>query len=1068
MSRKVLFPPNETPSPDGIRAGGWWHDADDGGRVVCDLCPRACRLGPDDRGFCFVRQNLGGRMVSTTYGRSTGFCIDPIEKKPLNQFYPGSSVLSFGTAGCNLGCKFCQNWTSSKSREVDAFCDLADPESIAAAAQRHHCRSVAFTYNDPIVWAEYAIDTARACRAVGVKTVAVTSGYIAPAAREAFYAVMDAANVDLKGFREEFYWKLTSGHLAPVLDTLRWLVHETDVWLEITNLVIPGANDSDDEIRRMCQWIAEELGPDVPLHFSAFHPDFRMRDRGATPPATLARACQFARDAGLRYVYTGNVSDSARQSTYCPGCGRLVIERNGYTLGEYGLEQDRCRSCGARIAGRFDASPGDWGSRRLPIRIAAPARPKPSPPLSAGESRMESPSPQESVQQTWQRPKLTVEQEAAIFRTAGRRVAAAVRCHAPEPSEPQLSPIAEMPLLGAFVTLKRAGQLRSCCGFLGQSVPLAQALEHASVRAAKDDPRFPPIVPAELGQLHMDVWLLWGLEPVHERGEARVRAVEIGKHGLQISRGAARGLLLPGVAVEHHLDAREFLCHVCLKAGLPPEAWRDDDTVLMRFEGYAIEGPLDPGPAPVEETCFGGPRPAEVAALAEFARQNLASLAAGATPSFYLSGGFDGGVLGLSMSVRLPSSAETISCSRLNFLSEMPLQASLFEMVRTLNSALSSRRLAPQAFIALRVGLSVFWNATLQGTVAEPKLEGIDPHRRAVVVSDRPRWSLAHDPEKTPDELLKLAVEQSRLPDESEAQVYSVAVATNEPRLVASNVPRPQAGPDERAPVVAGRFYPGDPRELDTMLDEFLTPQSPREAWAAALVPHAGWIYSGRLAASVFGRVQFPSRVIVIAPKHHAQGADWAVAPHRVWRLPSGSLESDPELAQRLASSVAGLELDALAHQAEHAIEVQLPFLARLAPQAKVVGIVIGRGDLPQLQRFAEQLAGALRDLPERPLLVVSSDMSHEQNRSSNEVYARQMDRMAMDAMKTLDPAQLYNTVATKGITMCGFRPAVLAMETLRRLDSLHRCEEVGYATSADSPSGRPDYVVGYAGMLFA
>lgn len=1068
MSRKILFPPDEPSTPGGIRAGGWWHDAEDGQRVVCDLCPRACKLGPGDRGFCFVRQNLDGRMVSTTYGRSTGFCIDPIEKKPLNQFYPGSSVLSFGTAGCNLGCKFCQNWTSSKSREVDAFCDEADPQSIADAAARHGCRSVAFTYNDPIVWAEYAIDTARACRAAGIKTVAVTSGYLSPAAREAFYNVMDAANVDLKGFSEEFYWKLTSGHLEPVLDTLRWLTHETNVWLEITNLIIPGANDSDDEISRMCQWIAKELGPDVPLHFSAFHPDFRMRDRGPTPPSTLVGACQLARNAGLRYVYTGNVSDAQRQSTYCPGCGRLVIERDGYTLGKYALRQDCCLHCGTHIAGRFDPRPGDWGSRRLPIRIAASPRPKPNRPASEGESRMESQGAQQSVPQASQRPQLTAEQEAAIFRTAGRRVGTVVRCQPPPASDPQLQPIADAPLLGAFVTLKRGGQLRSCCGFLGQSVPLVQALEHASVRAAKDDPRFPPIAPSELGQLHMDVWLLWGLEPVHERGEERIRAVEIGKHGLQISRGAARGLLLPGVAVEHHLDAREFLRHVCLKAGLPPEAWRDDDTVLMRFEGYAIEGPLDPGPAPADETCAGGPRPAELASLAEFARQNLISLAVGATPSFYLSGGFDGGVQGIVLSARLPGSDETIVCSRLNLLSEIPLQASLFETIQMLNGGLTPRRLPPQAVGTLRLGLSVFWNAALQGTVAEPKLEGFDPRRYALVVSDRPRWSLAYDPGKTAEELLALAIEQLHEPEASQVQLYSVAVATNESRVVASNVPRPQTGPAERPSAVAGRFYPDSAKEITRMIDGFLAESREPEPWAAALVPHAGWVYSGRLAAAALGRVRIPSRVIVIAPKHHAQGADWAVAPYQAWRLPGGSLAGDPQLAQRLAQAVTGLELDAVAHQSEHAIEVQLPILARLAPQVRVTGIVIGRGDLAQLQRLAQQLAGALEGLPEQPLLVVSSDMSHEQNRSDNEAYARQMDRAALDAMKTLDPAQLYRTVASKGITMCGFRPAVLAMETLHRLGRLSRCEEVGYATSMDSPSGRPDYVVGYAGLLFA
>jgi pyruvate formate lyase activating enzyme len=347
----------------------WWHRADDPTRLICDLCPRHCALRPGDRGFCFVRENRDGKVVSTTYGRSTGFCIDPIEKKPLHQFYPGSAVLSFGTAGCNLGCTFCQNWTMSRSRDVEAACQQAEPRAIAAAAKQHGCRSVAFTYNDPIIWAEYAIDTARACQELGVKTVAVTSGYITETARADFFGVMDAANVDLKGFTEQFYREYCAGHLQPVLDTLRWLAEQKRTWVEITNLIIPGANDSPEEIRGMCQWITTELGPDVPLHFSAFHPDFKLTDRGVTPPSTLLAAHDMAREAGLRYVYTGNVYDPQHQQTDCPGCGRAVIRREGYTITGFELRDGRCADCQTPIAGRFDPQRGTWGGRRLPIRI---------------------------------------------------------------------------------------------------------------------------------------------------------------------------------------------------------------------------------------------------------------------------------------------------------------------------------------------------------------------------------------------------------------------------------------------------------------------------------------------------------------------------------------------------------------------------------------------------------------------------------------------------------------------------------------------------------------------------
>ncbi|MBS2006664.1 MAG: AmmeMemoRadiSam system radical SAM enzyme [Cyanobacteria bacterium SZAS TMP-1] len=349
--------------------GRYWHAVEGEEAIACDLCPRACVLKAGDRGFCFVRQNLDGRMKLTTYGRSTGFCVDPIEKKPLNHFLPGTSVLSFGTAGCNLGCQFCQNWSISKSREIEQLSEKATPEVIARAALGLGCASVAFTYNDPVIWAEYAIDTAKACRELGIKTVAVTAGYITDEARPEFYSVMDAANVDLKAFTEQFYRKVTLSSLEPVLNTLKWLKHESNVWFEITNLVIPDLNDNTTEFEQMCQWILEELGPDVPLHFTAFHPDFRMNDKQPTPKSTLLRARKIALKAGLNYVYTGNVDDSKHQSTYCPSCKKLLIERNWYELGRYNLDGNKCRACGSAVAGVFAAEKGNWGRRRLPVSI---------------------------------------------------------------------------------------------------------------------------------------------------------------------------------------------------------------------------------------------------------------------------------------------------------------------------------------------------------------------------------------------------------------------------------------------------------------------------------------------------------------------------------------------------------------------------------------------------------------------------------------------------------------------------------------------------------------------------
>ena len=350
--------------------GRWWHRLDDG-RIQCDLCPRDCRLHEGQRGACFVRQRTGDAMVLTTWGRSSGFCIDPIEKKPLNQFHPGSSVLSFGTAGCNLACKFCQNWDISKSRDMDRLADEATPEAIARAAVAHGCRSVAFTYNDPVIFAEYALDVAAACHAADVKTVAVTAGYIHDAPRREFYAAMDAANVDLKGFTDDFYVKLCGAHLAPVLDTLKYVHHETDTWLEITTLLIPGRNDSDEELRAMCAWIARELGPDVPIHFTAFHPDYKMTDLTATPAATLTRARRIAQQAGLHYVYTGNVHDRDGGTTYCPGCHAPVIVRDWYRIEDYRLTADgHCPACHTRVAGRYTAYTRAFGQRRIPVHIS--------------------------------------------------------------------------------------------------------------------------------------------------------------------------------------------------------------------------------------------------------------------------------------------------------------------------------------------------------------------------------------------------------------------------------------------------------------------------------------------------------------------------------------------------------------------------------------------------------------------------------------------------------------------------------------------------------------------------
>ncbi len=347
----------------------YWHALNDG-RTQCDLCPRFCQLKEGQKGLCFVRENVDNQIVLSTYGRSSGFCIDPIEKKPLNHFLPGTPVLSFGTAGCNLTCKFCQNWDMSKSREVNILASEASPDKIARAAQEHGCKSVAYTYNDPVIFMEYAIDVAKACQARGIKSVAVTAGYINLEPAKEFFRYMDAANVDLKAFTEDFYHQLTGGHLQTVLELLLYLKHETSVWLEITTLLIPGKNDSAEEINKMTQWVVKNLGVDVPMHFTAFHPDWKMTEIPATPAETLLRARQIALDNGIHYAYVGNVHNQTGSSTYCHHCGHLLIARDWYELSKWELDKEgHCKQCGTLCPGVFEAYHGDWGAKRQPINI---------------------------------------------------------------------------------------------------------------------------------------------------------------------------------------------------------------------------------------------------------------------------------------------------------------------------------------------------------------------------------------------------------------------------------------------------------------------------------------------------------------------------------------------------------------------------------------------------------------------------------------------------------------------------------------------------------------------------
>jgi AmmeMemoRadiSam system protein B/AmmeMemoRadiSam system protein A len=595
---------------------------------------------------------------------------------------------------------------------------------------------------------------------------------------------------------------------------------------------------------------------------------------------------------------------------------------------------------------------------------------------------------------------------------------------------------------------------------VGNVMPLWEALTQAAFRTATDDPRFPPISPNELPYLDLDVWLLGPPEEIAEQGEDRIHAVTIGKHGLQVIRGGQRGLLLPGVAVENEWDAEEFLNRTCMKAGLPATAWRDDDTRVFRFEGTEHEGTvLSEQEATDWPRSAGSFSPRDIAAYAQFAGESLRTLMQGATPLYYCPSVSDGNVNGVCLRVGTAGGQHDIIATRLNLKQTMPLQATLFSLCEELAQLLNRQRIRPQE---MQLAITILSDPNMHGTVADPDLSGILKGERAILVAEGNRKAWVFDDDKSPEELFEEAVALCEPGEPAMTLVMSLRVDSS--RSKGQVVDRPQAfsGQAIRPPAVAGMFYPGTKEEIDRWLDEHLPTGNPRSSCAAAMVPHAGWTYSGKIAADVLSRIEFPKTIIIIGPKHTPLGVDWAVAPHAKWSLPGGELDSDPELAKRLAERIPGLELDALAHQKEHGIEVELPIIRRLAPGSKVVGIALGGGTLEKLSEFAERLAEVIREMPESPLLLISSDMNH----FASDTETRRLDELALSELDKLDAEGLFRTTTEHHISMCGMRPAVVILKTLQHLGRLNESQRAGYATSADA-TGEKSRVVGYAGMLF-
>jgi AmmeMemoRadiSam system radical SAM enzyme/AmmeMemoRadiSam system protein B/AmmeMemoRadiSam system protein A len=1032
----------------------------EGDRLRCLACGHRCLIGDDLRGICKVRFNDAGQL-RVPFGYVAALQCDPVEKKPFFHAYPGSDALTFGMSGCDLHCSYCQNWLTSQAlRDPNAVAPIrpVTPAQLVDAARTQGARFVVSSYNEPLITAEWAVAVFREANAAGLACAFVSNGNATPEVLDYLRPWIVAYKVDLKSFDDPHYRSL-GGALDNITRTIR-MVRERGLWLEVVTLVIPGFNDGDDELRRAADFLAS-VSPDIPWHVTAFHEDYKMSGPGATPPETLIRAAEIGTAAGLRFVYAGNLPGRVGEweNTRCPGCRATLIERYGYLVRAYRLTPEgRCPDCCTPLPGLWPTSAAEvpTGNDLAAYRRRQP-RPLPlvrnvEPP--AGDAAMTPSAARDTVGVA-----LTEEQQQRLVSAVAAMLHAAVAgqrtvfpAQAPELRERLIS--------GAFVSLKRGKHLRSCCGLLGQPMPLPAALEQATARTAREDERFPPVSPTELEHLDLDVWLLGQPEPVRLRGEERLSAVTIGKHGVQVVRGRSHGLLLPGVAVDNGWDARQLLDQVCAKAELPPTAWREDDTALFVFEGQSIRGRPAPPGASVgrrQAPC----RVEDLTTYADFCRRELFALLTGGTPSYYLWGAPDAALNGVVLLPRLPGVTGPGHFSHLSLRAAVPLQATLSSLVQAAAAQVAAHRPTREALAALRVDLLLLHDPAMHGTVADPHLAGLDTGHRAVLVLERGKSALLFDPNRSAEELLAEAASQARVSQPNTAAVFSLDTVTNTAPVVAATVPKPVRGPAVRPAAVAGSFYDADPDALKATVDQLLAGERRAEEWPAAMVPHAGLKFSGQIAADVLKRVRIPRTVLVIGPKHTPHGVEWAVAPHQTWALPGGGVESDFVFARQLAQAIPGLEMDAAAHEREHGTEVELPLLARLAPESKVVGIAIGHADLAGCRRFAEGLADLLRQRTEQPLLLISSDMNH----FASDAETRRLDALALSALERGDPEGLYETVRQRNISMCGVLPAVIVLETLRLLGRFRRAKRVGYATTAEV-TGDTSRVVGYAGVL--
>jgi len=677
-------------------------------------------------------------------------------------------------------------------------------------------------------------------------------------------------------------------------------------------------------------------------------------------------------------------------------------------------------------------------------------------------------------------PYLSEEQQIALFHAVGRRLTQVVTGTRGSRIAEQVVDIADIPLLGAFVSLKKEGELRSCMGTMSDHIPLAAAVEQATLHAATDDPRFPPICAAELFELDMEIWLLWGMKRVAQRGEDRLNAVEIGRHGVQIARSGNRGLLLPGVALDYDMDAQRFWEAVCQKAGLPRDAWLDDRSLLHTFEGVAIRGPVSAteniDKKTADEMIFAAKfdrqstsppmlTPEDLTEIQRVCGETFQAMTDGISPPGYFPGLFDAIVSGVSLIYTLPDRPVLI-CSKISIRPEVPFQTALIELLQTLGEQVAKFGVTADEIVNAKIDVTVFWDPVIHGTAKQ--YDVVDTTYRSVMVSSPQGWTVLFDPKQDIREHLSTSVGYLDIDDLDRADVISFETVSTRNSLLLSSVSKPNRGTEVRPPAIAGAFYPADAKTLNEELNRMCAGADLAEKIAAdaILIPHAGWQYSGKLAARTFKRVQIPHWAIIFAPQHRGGGAEWAVAPYRAWHLPGKDVEANLPLTDQMIQAVDFFEYDPAPHAKEHSIEVLLPLLARFAPQTKISAVAMSMSSWEMIRQGAAQFAKFLGALPEKPLLIVSSDMNH----FANDETTRRIDHVALDAIYRAvaeqNPEFALRTIYEQQISMCGVVPAVFVMETLRVLGRLDRVEEAGYTTSAET-SGDSSRVVGYAGLVF-